>query len=194
MSETSTKPRRKRPWRVTLRGLHRDLGYLFTGVTLLYAISGLLVNHADHFNADFDISTREVPFELPAERAAVTDEAVHAAIETIEDRGAYRGHDFASDLRLKVYFDDGSLVHLMGSGTAEYETVRRRELVLRLNRLHLHPRGWWRVFADAFSIGLGFLAISGLMLLKGKAGFFGRGKWIAGFGLVVPIVAMWAGG
>ncbi|MDF1800205.1 MAG: PepSY-associated TM helix domain-containing protein [Planctomycetota bacterium] len=177
-----------------MRALHRDLGYLFAGVTLLYAISGLLVNHKDAWDSDFEIRTRQVAFELPASRDAITDDDVHAAIRSIADAGVYRGHDFASDKRLKVYFDDGSLVTLLGTGLGEYETVRRRELLFRLNKLHLHPRGWWRLFADAFSIGLAFLAISGLLLLKGRKGFFGRGKWFVLAGAAVPGVAIWFAG
>ena len=34
-----------------LRPLHRDFGYLIVGLTFVYAISGLAVNHIDDWNA-----------------------------------------------------------------------------------------------------------------------------------------------
>jgi hypothetical protein len=197
VSDLASRPKKKKSknrWRPWLRALHRDFGYFFAGATLLYAVSGLMVNHSSTWNPDFDIKTRTVPFSLNSDRDKVTEEDVIRAIESIEDRGEYRGHDWASDLRLKVYFDDGSLVTLLGSDSAEYETVRRRELVLRVNKLHLHPTGWWLLFSDAFSAALAFLAISGLFLLKGKNGFLGRGKWLAAAGLFGPLLGLWLGG
>jgi hypothetical protein len=36
---------RRIKWRPTLRALHRDFGYLAVGLTFVYALSGLAVNH-----------------------------------------------------------------------------------------------------------------------------------------------------
>ena len=37
---------------------------------------------------------------------------------------------------------------------------------------------------------LGFLAISGLFVLKGKNGLSGRGKWLTGIGVAIPLLAL----
>ena len=50
------------------RLLHRDLSYFFTGVLLLYAVSGFMLNHKRDFNADYSVVRRAVAFagSLPA--------------------------------------------------------------------------------------------------------------------------------
>ena len=42
-----------RVFRKVCRWLHRELGYLTVGLTLVYAASGLAVNHAHHWNASY---------------------------------------------------------------------------------------------------------------------------------------------
>ena len=39
-----------RPW---IRAVHRDLGYLAVGLTLVYALSGLAVNHVSDWDPSF---------------------------------------------------------------------------------------------------------------------------------------------
>jgi len=42
--------------------------------------------------------------------------------------------------------------------------------------------------ADLYAFSLLLLAITGLFILKGKKGFSGRGKWLVGAGILVPII------
>jgi hypothetical protein len=65
-------PTRSRRWRPWLRALHRDLGYLAVGLTFVYALSGLAVNHIADWDPNFDNYERElrVATPLPAEDAA----------------------------------------------------------------------------------------------------------------------------
>ncbi len=37
-------------WRRVLVGLHRDIGFLILGLTLVYGVSGIAVNHRHHWN------------------------------------------------------------------------------------------------------------------------------------------------
>lgn len=152
--------------------------------------SGILVNHNDTWNPDFEVSRVECRVDLPNEQSMVTKELVRKVVESMPAHGEYRGFDFASESRIKIYFDDGSLVSLLGSGTGLYETVRRRELILRINKLHLHPVGWWRWFSDIFVGAMFFLVVSGLIMLKGRRGFSGRGKWFFIAGCIGPVLAL----
>jgi protein-S-isoprenylcysteine O-methyltransferase Ste14 len=52
------------------------------------------------------------------------------------------------------------------------------------------PKRLWTWAADVYAVILAFLAISGLFVLKGKNGLSGRGKWLAGLGVVLPILAL----
>jgi len=37
-------------WRKLIIATHRDVGYFFAGLTVLYAVSGVAVNHIDDWN------------------------------------------------------------------------------------------------------------------------------------------------
>src|SRR5690606_41194055 len=40
-------------WRPWLRAIHRDVGYLAVGLTFVYALSGLAVNHIQDWDPNF---------------------------------------------------------------------------------------------------------------------------------------------
>lgn len=42
------------------RTLHRDLSYFFAGMVLIYALSGIAMNHRDTFNPNYSVSQRRV--------------------------------------------------------------------------------------------------------------------------------------
>ncbi|MDA3778792.1 MAG: peptidase, partial [Bacteroidales bacterium] len=41
------------------RNIHRDLGYIFFGLTVIYAMSGIALNHLDDWNPNYIINTQE---------------------------------------------------------------------------------------------------------------------------------------
>lgn len=177
-------------WRRWIRVLHRDIGYFFTGVVILYGISGLAVNHVDDWNPNFVIERREVTLDLPAERSQIQKQDILRSLERIQGVGRYRSYDFPSERKVKVYLDDGSILIRLSDGVGVYETIRRRPLLYEVNFLHLNPRGWWRIFADVFALALIVIAVTGLVVLRGKDGITGRGKWLVGTGLLLPLLSM----
>ena len=44
---------RRFPWRAWLRAVHRDAGYIAVGLTVVYALSGLAVNHISDWDPNF---------------------------------------------------------------------------------------------------------------------------------------------
>ena len=52
----------KKRWRAWLRAIHRDLGYLAVGFTVIYALSGIAMNHIDDWDPNFHASevTRKI--------------------------------------------------------------------------------------------------------------------------------------
>ena len=49
--------RRRIQWRAVLRAVHRDVGYAAVGLTFVYAISGLAVNHVAQWDSNFTRTT-----------------------------------------------------------------------------------------------------------------------------------------
>ena len=180
--------KRERPLRTRLhkwnRVIHRDLGYFFSGTVIIYAISGLAVNHIDVWDSNFVISREDIQLVAPMEKSSVTRESVSAILEPLGEVKHYRSHDFPSSNKVKIYLDDGSVFINLKEGKGVYETVKRRPFLYQANVLHLNPKKWWLVFSDMFAASLLIITISGLFILKGKMGITGRG---AALGIVVPL-------
>jgi len=177
-------------WRRWLVVLHRDVGYFFAGVVVLYAISGIAVNHADDWNPNFIIDRRDITLNLPRERSKITAEGVVACLSPIGEVENYRSFDFPSPEKIKIYLKNGDIVASLRDGRGSHETIRRRPLLHQVNMLHVNPEKWWKIFSDLFAIGLVLIALTGLFVARGRQGLIGRGKWLVGAGLLVPLVAM----
>ena len=54
--------------RTWCRTIHRDLSYFFSGMVLIYAISGLVMNHRDTINPHYSVSLTETQVQgLPSQ-------------------------------------------------------------------------------------------------------------------------------
>jgi hypothetical protein len=185
-------------WRKLLRAVHRDLGYVAVALTLAYALSGLAVNHLHDWNPNYRFSERSVDIgALPAAASLGELEAQIVARLALDPR-AVRGHvqDRAGELR--VFLDEGQEARVeLATGRGTLKVITTRAVLFEVNTLHLNNlRGAWTFVADAFAVALMVLAISGMTMMKGERGLFGRGKWFVAAGLAVPvgfIVYMYAG-
>ena len=50
-----------------------------------------------------------------------------------------------------------------------------------------HARRLWTLAADIYAVTL-ILDVTGLFVLKGKKGITGRGAWLTGAGILVPVI------
>ena len=57
-----------------------------------------------------------------------------------------------------------------------------------LNRLHYNPNRYWTIFSDIFLASLVIIVLSGLIMVKGKHGLWGRGGIELIVGIAIPIV------
>jgi hypothetical protein len=177
--------RRRVSVRAWLRSLHRDAGYFAVGLTLVYALSGLAVNHIKDWDPSFRQIERTHQLALPIpssdERAAdwVRDKL------SVRDtpREVYR----ASANQLDLVFDKRTL-HVDTSTGKVVEEGQEPRFFLRLaNWLHLNRgKKAWTYVADTYAILLLFLAGSGLFMIPGKKGIRGRGAVVAIAGALVP--------
>lgn len=182
---------RKR-WRAWLRALHRDVGYLIVGLTVVYAVSGLAINHIQDWDPNFT-SFEETRTIEPIDPALDDDAAIAVAMERTGVTGTPRGTFRAGD-EVHLDFDDRKVVVI-----GEQVTIQGREprFFLRVaNWLHYNRgKAAWTYVADAYAILLLYLAVSGLFMLKGKLGLRWRGAILVTLGAAVPIgYVVWSGG
>ena len=173
------------------RWLHRDLSYLFAGALIVYAISGICLNHKRDFNSDYIIKLEEYRIEasLPRQKDGWTEAFVRGLLEPLGEQGNYTKHYFPDANTMKVFLKGGSsLVVDVNNGAAKYESIRKRPFFSALNRLHYNPSRAWTVFSDVFAGALIVITLSGLIMIKGPKGLWGRGGVELVLGIAIPVV------
>jgi hypothetical protein len=180
-----------RPW---LRALHRDIGYFAVGLTFIYALSGLAVNHI----ADWDPNFRqfEKTHTLGGPLRGTDSEISRNVLNRLEIAGAPRDVYRASDTELEIVFDQRTLHVDTTHGVVREEGQSARPFLRLANWLHLNRgKKAWTYVADAYALFLLFLATSGLFMIPGRKGIVGRGAVIALSGALLPAAyVIWSGG
>lgn len=173
-------------WRKWNNILHRDLGYLCVGLTLVYAISGIAVNHIHDWNPNYVVEQEELrfaPIEV-ADRATMVAQLVKRLDLAPNPVDAFR----PTPEIVEIFYEDYSVRAEATRGIARVVRTTPRALFYDLNFLHLNTaKGWWTWVADLYAGLLALLALTGMFVIKGKKGLGGRGKWWVSAGLVVPI-------
>ena len=176
------------------RIIHRDLSFFFSGVILLYAVSGILLNHKKDFNSDYSIRqyTFRVDGNYPLKASDFTAERVEQKLLTSYNEAAnYTKHYFPDEHTMKVFLKGGSsMVVDLQTGKGLYEAVKKRPVFSSLNRLHYNPNRWWTLFSDIFAASLIIITLTGLIMNKGNKGIKGRGGIELILGIVIPLLFM----
>ncbi len=170
-----------------MRAIHRDLGYTAVGLTFVYAVSGLAVNHIADWDPNFHNTTRELDVQLGSASERTDDElattVAAAAHITEKPKEVYREGD-----DLEMLYDHRTLHVNLVTGHVLEERQEPRFFVRVANWLHLNRgKKAWKYFADAYAAGLLLLATSGLFMLPGKKGLVGRGAVFVTLGIAIPV-------
>ncbi|MCK9448752.1 MAG: PepSY-associated TM helix domain-containing protein [Bacteroidales bacterium] len=173
-------------WRKWNRAIHRDFGYLFFGMTVLYALSGIALNHRAHWNPNFIVIEKaitETPFTDKPDKEEVKD-----LLEKYGILSVYRKHYFPNDRQLKIFLTGGSAYVNLQTGKGMIEMTRRRPVFREINYLHYNPSPTWTWYSDIFSGALIVLAITGLLIPRAKDGITARGAWLSLLGILIPLL------
>lgn len=172
------------------RILHRDVSYLFAGMILIYALSGILMNHRSDLNPHYSVEVEEFKVTQDLTDKEKIDKAlVLDILQPLDEADNYTKHYFQKDDRMKVFLKGGSsLVVDTQSGAAVYEKLERRFLLSDMVKLHYNPGKWWTTFSDIFAVSLVLITLTGMVMVKGPKGFWGRGVILFLVGIIVPIL------
>ena len=172
------------------RIIHRDVSYLFAGMILIYALSGILMNHRNSLNPHYSVEVKEfqVTQDL-SDKEKVDKPLVLDILQPLDEGENYTKHYFQKDGKMKVFLKGGSsLVVDTQSGAAVYERLERRFLLSDMVKLHYNPGKWWTTFSDVFAISLILITLTGMVMVKGTKGFWGRGGILFIIGILIPIL------
>lgn len=159
-----------------MRILHRDVGFLLIGLTLVFSLSGILLVYrpTDLLKSDTEVA-ETLPGGLSADEIG---QAMHLRKLKIEgDDGQHILFSSAPSLR------DGS--YDRSSGAVSYTEKRLPTLLNRITQLHKSSNSdFVHWFIVAYGVLLTFLAVSSFWMFKPSTRHFRRGLAFAAAGIV----------
>ena len=170
------------------RILHRDLGFIFFGMTIIYALSGFVLNHKSDWNPSFNITNQKLQVALPVNVKKLNKAEAITFLKTYFEEERYKKHYYPNSNTLKIFIKEGSFEVNLTTGGAFLEKVFKRPLFYQINTLHYDIGGWWTIFSDIFCFALILISITGLFIIKGKKGISGRGGVYTVAGILIPII------
>ena len=175
-------------WRRWFHVIHRDLGYFFFGMTLIYAISGIILNHfksGDFNHPDYTKSSKTFNAPLPAGGTVDKNYALKV-LKTVGEEDGYKSFVSGTGY-VDIFIKYGSVYVDLNTGDAELQKKTPRYILKDFNLLHYNNiKKLYTWYSDIYAVGLILLAITGLFVLKGKNGIIGRGAWLTLLGILIP--------
>ncbi len=174
-------------WRKYNRAIHRDLGYLFFALTVVYALSGIAVNHIGDWNPNYIITNKTIsinPVDKPEEMGRPE---IRELLKSMGEPSKFKKHYMPDETTIKIFVDGGTVFVDTENGKAVVEKIRRRPVFHLVNYLHYNPGKWWTWVSDIFAGSLILIAITGLFILKGKNGITRRGAVLTILGVLIPL-------
>jgi hypothetical protein len=168
---------------------HRDLGYFFSSLIILYCISGLALNHVNDWNPDFIIKRDTIHLPATYTKEQVTAGVINGFGKLVKE-ASYKVYDFPTTDQVKIYYENASFHVRFKEGTGIYERVAKRHLFYESNVLHRNSLKGWKWISDIFALMLIVITITGLFILKGKYGIRRRGVWLIVAGFILPLTAV----
>ncbi|HNW51443.1 MAG TPA: hypothetical protein PKH79_10195, partial [Prolixibacteraceae bacterium] len=159
-----------------MRSLHRDLGFLAIGLTIIYALSGIILIYRD---TDFLKKERNIEQHLSPN---LTESDLGMALHM-------RNFQVLSADGETISFSNGTYNKV--TGLATYSQKALPQFLEQFNKLHkTSSRNIVHWFPVIYGVLLLFLAISSFWMYKPKSKMFRRGLIFAGSGIVLAIVVL----
>ena len=158
------------------------------GLTIIYAVSGIAVNHVDDWNPNYIIERSSYQLEAYQDSSFNQKELIAYVTGQLALTDSIRSTFKPAPDKLQLFFKNKNLTVNLTTWQAEMEVINSRTVFRETNFLHLNvPKKVWTYIADIYAGSLIFLAITGMFMIQGRNGIKGRGKWLVAFGLLIPI-------
>lgn len=168
---------------------HRDLGYFFSSLIIIYCLSGFALNHVNDWNPDFIIEKETITIPGDYSTSNLSSELIKEFGKQVNETD-FKVYDVPSPGKVKIYYDNASLLIDFTTNSGQYEKIIRRPVFYQSNLLHRNSIRGWKWVSDIFAGMLIIISVTGLFILKGKKGISGRGKWLIGAGVLLPILVL----
>ena len=182
-----------------MRSLHRDLGYFTIGLTLIYALSGVVLSvrglgwFKQELNNQIIMKTQIQNKEF---NKAFIDTVKKGNLPIIFPEDSYK---YLNRLHLKIVKEDNNIIHFNAwkslnifyntqSGTTNISFKKYPQAIeIFLDAHKASHESAWFYLAMFYSVVLSFFAISAMFMVRGKYGFKRRGVYLMFAGIIVVV-------
>ena len=125
-------------WFKLNRSLHRDIGYFCIGLTLIFAVSGIALNHLDDWNPNYQV-TQETHL-IPDINSVINQENFESwLLRKLNIKTKVKARFWQTPTEYKLFTTDNhSLLINAQNNSVVVEQVKARFLLKSLNTLHLN--------------------------------------------------------
>lgn len=178
-------------WRKWNRWIHRELGYLFFGMAIIYGVSGIALNHqiVRHWNASIIEKSVAIEGIPPILKKDISKNYIQDILNRAGETDDFKQYFSPNDKSLIIYLNKGHIEVDLETGRTHLIKISNRKVFREMNFLHYNkPKRLWTYFADLFAFSLILLSISGLFMVRGKKGASGKGGILVASGILVPLI------
>ena len=138
---------------------------------------------------DYSYETKTIEIEIPQDITVLDSEDYITGISSKWDlEDAYDGHRIQEN-ELRVYYKDNIILDAdINTGKGKIEYKRKVPFLGHTMYLHKNTNNFWIWYSDIFGIAMLVIAITGMLITKGKNSFMQRGWKLALAGLMFPIL------
>ncbi len=174
-------------FRKICRWLHRELGFLAVGLTMVYAISGIALNHSHQWDPNF--ASHQETFFIEAPGTGPNGMVQPLVLQRLGLREPVLNTWRAGEAEFQVFMEGARYDVNLTTGEVRKEFTAKRPFWFAVNFMHLNSgQGVWTGLADALAATLLILALTGIFLVPGKQGLSGRGGIMFLLGILLPVV------
>jgi len=167
---------------------HRDVGYLIAGLTIIYALSGIALNHKHDWNPNYVFENRPFKTDIKISKDSFDDATAKDILKKIGLASEFKASYFPAGNKATIFINGGFVQINAVTGEGIVERISKRPLFYQINFLHYNPGVWWKYFSDIYCISLILVTITGLFLVKGRNGITKRGAILTIIGIILPLL------
>ncbi len=173
-------------WRKWNKAVHRDFGYLFLGMTIIYSVSGIAINHRDDWNPNYRIVQKDI--QITPMNVQPDKQKVLAILKKFDEAGNYKNYYFPQPDMIKIFIEDGTVLINLKTGKGLLEKTVKRPILREVNYLHYNPIKYWTWFSDIYAGALILLGVTGILIPRESKSILKRGAWLTILGFIIPII------
>jgi len=170
------------------RVTHRDIGYLIAGLTIIYAISGIALNHKHDWNGNYIFENKPFKTGVIITKDSFDNQIAKNILKELGLESEFKASYFPSGNSATIFINGGFVQINATTGEGTVERISKRPFFYQINFLHYNPGVWWKYFSDIYCVSLILVTITGLFLVKGRNGITKRGAILTIIGIILPLI------